>query len=361
MMKTQYRFAKLYLGLLLICAGLVCVYGLGIATIGFGAAVGASGKLHKTEDQVVAIDTDTIVRQLEITYSLVAPIAKRNQQSSVPCLPEATAFPIARSAMLTPKELSAFMVYITNADTAVQSLKDNMLFEFSSSISTMITATGKALVTRSGSSLSKRTDWTEHVADQGLFTSGAITSKDLETLRSVGVFLRDKTASYSPSRRAQDLAQAADKGLQGVIEMIEGELQDGERERQRFRGRNQSQPSSAAGVGEKTQLIGEFMDLLFACRDTVTKITLADWRIDGVIATARTAVNAHYAESREEMALLRQLRSKSITDAVAKLLGSLIVAILLLVIRDFMAAVIDTATNTRGMLERLSGADVEIE
>jgi hypothetical protein len=262
--------------------------------------------------------------------------------------------------MLTPEELSAFMVYISDADTVVQSLKDNMLLEFSSSISTMITATEKALVTGSSSSVRKRIDWTGTVADEGLFTSGALTSKDLETLRSVGVFLRDKTASYSPSRRAQGLARAADRGLQDVIEMIEGELQAGERERKYFRGHNQGRPSSAAGVGEKQQLIGEFIDILVACRDTVAKITLADWRIDGVITTARTAIHAHLEKSREEMALLRQLRSESIIGAAAKLLGSLIVAILLLVIRDFMSALIDTATNTRGMLERLSGADVEI-
>lgn len=359
-MKAQYRFAKLYLGLLLICAGLVCAYGIVTTTLGFGAAVTASGKLRKAKDQVTVIDTGSIVQQLKVTYSLVAPIAKRNKQSSVPDLPEATAFPVDRSAMLTPKELEAFVAYIDDAQTTVRLLRGGILLEFDSSIEAMIRAAEKALGPGSHESVSKRADWTSSMAYKGLFTSGAIASKDLETLRSVGVFLRDKTASYSPSRKAQDLALAADKGLQDVIKLIEGELQAGERAERRFRGRDQNRRGMASGRGEKTQLIKDFIEILSTSRATAISITLMDWKIDGVIAAARTGTSDHYAELREEMASLRQLRYRSITDAVVKLLGSLIVAILLLVIRDFMSAVIDTATNTRGMLERLSGAEVEI-
>ena len=82
---------------------------------------------------------------------------------------------------------------------------------------------------------------------------------------------------------------------------------------------------------------------------------IKEWTIDQEIASAQKSAKEARINILTEISIAKQ-RANTLVISMAELItASLTIALLLLVIRDFMSAVIDTASNTGGMLNKLTG------
>lgn len=101
----------------------------------------------------------------------------------------------------------------------------------------------------------------------------------------------------------------------------------------------------------------EFQEILVAIRGDVIENHTENWTLDRIISNMKNAVQG---KLRQLQAASRQRRTDAVSVATYLIQGC-VVAILLMIIRDFLIATIDIANNTKITNDLLSSATLEYE
>jgi len=191
-----------------------------------------------------------------------------------------------------------------------------------------------------------------------LFVDGAISEHDVELLRQCGEFLKLRVQNYTPSTSAQTLARNADTDLRVLIVFLMNQLQSLQESKEVIV--IPASPTVAPVTDtEKEGRIREFVSYLQRIEETIGYVIDKEWVIDHEIETARKNAQDERTRILIRIAHTKEHAKECAEQAIKWVGGSLLAALLLLAIRDFMSALIDTAANTGGMLNLLTSKDTD--
>ena len=294
-------------------------------------------------------------------------------------------YEISKSALLNYQQHMMFSQYIDSIARNTALMKESIVYGFNERIDTIINGAQKALSKELASSPptitavdSKNTSEqissppaiiavdNNNTSIESLLAKGGISDQDIELLKNSSQFLNFKISSYSPDPIVKDLALKADVKLQDIISMLNNELEILKAlNKPRVFSYQRQQTDNTASVipqnKDKNVIISELIKNLQEIKGLVNNTSTSKWNIDLEIGKAKESIRSYVENIHEKENALKIQATMLLPPAGGYLLGAIISALILLVIRDFMSAVIDTATNTGGMLKKLSGMDVEIK
>ena len=197
-----------------------------------------------------------------------------------------------------------------------------------------------------------------------LFVNGAVSYDDVEILKVWSGFLESKLPSYTPSAKAQTLAVRANVDLQVLIVFLMKQLDLLRQSKEIIvtTPATVNAPVAATGnapvtASERENRIREFISLLQRYEDSIEGVIAKEWVVDRELEAAQTTAQAIKANIFLQIAEAKSRAVSAAIDMGRWIVGSFIAALLLLVVRDFMSAVIDTAANTGGMLDLMTPKD----
>lgn len=100
-------------------------------------------------------------------------------------------------------------------------------------------------------------------------------------------------------------------------------------------------------------LLNEYLEFLSNIRSTVSLLVTQDWEIDKMLSEAKEKTTGEIEKRQAQLRLLSAEIVSKIVSGASFLFGSIISALILLILRDFLSAIIDTAINTGGILNKM--------
>jgi hypothetical protein len=192
-----------------------------------------------------------------------------------------------------------------------------------------------------------------------IYDSEVLTKDTFEELQSVSSFLATQVSRYTPSKDAQRLANNASTNLQVIIELMIADIKAGALRENSLPQLEDSNSAVTQSPSEREALIREFIRRIELSASIVKQNGLKGWRLDRAIDEAQGACTEAIAERKQALAALKNAAWTNLAYGGMFLLAAVVSSLLLMVVRDFMAAVIDTAANTREMADRLSATTIE--
>jgi len=250
--------------------------------------------------------------------------------------------------------------FLDRAATARDSLKAVVTGSIEQSLLTLMHASADAIPkTVSNGHVASRPQPDEHVLLDQLYDPLFLTEERLTELRSLYGFLDGQVTRYTPSKDALALAEKANADLQIIIDLMAADLKANQVHGRSLPEFEQQEAPIVRTASEQDMLIRDFVGKLELALGIVKGNGLQKWRLDTTLNEARSACNNEVSARAAEVDRLKAQCWVSIKWGGAVLLVSLVVSLLLLALRDFMSAVIDTASNTGEMVDRLSKLTTE--
>jgi hypothetical protein len=357
----KYRFARLYLGIMLIIAILGLIGGLMIGGYQWLSAASVYGQASTLRDRPYTINTSRVVNELQTTKQLLLAYFGNDKFGNIQ-LPSDKDFSISESAHLSPKDLRLFESYLDNASEARDSLKAAVAGSIDNSMTSLMRASQDALPKQVESTSTRSYPASSPFAStpiDHIYEPEVITADSVRSLRDVSEFLANKISYYTPSGDARNLAAQANLNLIAIIDLLEAERKAYLREDFTVPLVNNPEPIAQRSPTKQEALIREFISCLRQVVGIVKENTLEGWRLDTALKDTKTACQAARSERTIEITRLKMEGWNLFTTGARTLLLSILASVLLLVLRDFMSAVIDTAANTGEMAKRLSSLVVD--
>lgn len=357
----KYGFARFYLAGLLVCAVILSLGGV----IGAGwywyraASARVSASVLRTKAYV--INTESVVTELSTTVRLLGNRLGSSRLGSA-TVPTANGFGVAKCAELRPESLVGFQGYLNQVAETRDMLKVMLGSEIERSLRTLIAAAEGSLPKPPTREVRPaRPVPIQYGVPDRIYDRAVLTDETLGSLRAVSEFLGSRVTKYTPSRDAQRLADSANTNLQTIIDLMVADLKSGfthDRTEATF---ERTESIEARTPSEREALIVEFIRILEGSISTVKQNGLTGWRLDSALENAHAECIEAIATRDRELAALRGAAWTMFGIGWIVLLSALLGSLLLMVVRDFMAAVIDTAANTREMSDRLSSITAEAQ
>jgi len=350
----KYRFAKFYLTGLLVAAILILVIGVLVGLYYASESASAFIRSRTLLKEPVEIDTASVFDAFQET----ADILSANQ-----LVPAATAYrfdrqvPKGKSAQLSLSQINDFESIIGQMSGNVSQLRQRSISKLRESIDQMIAGSRASLPPQNSSPIQRQMPTqrtTRHLPL--LFVDGSISSTDVEMLKLWSGFLELKIRSYTPSANAQTLATRANVDLQALIVFLMKQI-DLLTQSKAFVITTPAVNNEPINPNERENRIREFMSLLQRFEDSIDDVIAKEWVIDRELETAKKSAQDAKATIHRRIDEAKQQAVRNAIDMARWIVGALIAALLLLVARDFMSALIATAANTGGILEKLAPND----
>jgi hypothetical protein len=182
-----------------------------------------------------------------------------------------------------------------------------------------------------------------------LYPSEILLSYDTNRLNECSIYLLNTVPLYTPDKNILQLSYYADNEIKNIIKILDIEMIKV----------SQIQTLKIPAENNKDVVISELIGNLNYVKNVVNEISIGKWKIDEVIVQTKMLIEKHIESVETQESIGKGVAYGLLVSSGAVLLGTIILSIILLVVRDFMSALIDTATNTDGMLKKLSGMDIE--
>ena len=348
----KYYFAKFYLTALLIIAIFIAVAGVCRGLYLGNEAVKAYSLSQSLPKKTVSIDTQTVFDVFRETTEILNRNHLVSTTQSVRFTPEVQK---DKPAQLALKEITDFESALQQMSTDVSNLKHQSILRIQENLEKLLTGSLSALPTPS-TPLSAPTPTILKAVEHPflLFADSEVFEKDILILKQCSDFLRLRVRSYTPSEKAQTLAINTDTNLQVLIDFLMNQTQAIKASKAIIMVSSSSR-ITAETPSEREERIREFILYLQRIEAAVEYVMIKEWTIDQEIASAQKSAKEARINILTEISIAKQ-RANTLVISMAELItASLTIALLLLVIREFMSAVIDTASNTGGMLNKLTG------
>lgn len=367
-----YRFASLYLLLLVIAAiGLlfigVCVGGYYIydcVRLKGAASAEATAPLHA--------NTAAVVRELDSAKRIVAENLHKKPEDFDSSEIKIT-FDVANNASLRPNQVQSFSAYLAAARETSEQLKRELLLHFDNSLTALLNSSRMALAQNTAPPVVPH-GRPEHVAEvpiphvDHLYEEPATVKFSDKPLEECQSFLANRVASFTPSQDAKRLAMQASEALGVLDSLLASEVTKYSKKSSAAVGQSLSdynkedaQQMASSGNLPKRERISQFINILADCRMAVRETIVSGWRVDSEIEIAEKRIADYRREKAETINSLNGIAMVQLLLGLRYLLVSVLAAVLVLIIRDFLAALVDTAVNTGVMAEKLRSLVVDNE
>jgi hypothetical protein len=333
---------------MVVCAAIVMLIGFLVLIAGLCTSVGALKRAAAAKAEMVEMDTKSIGEELNVVHSKVSSITWNTAMVPATEMPVTNGFPVCEKAVLTSKQRMAFMSYLEKVGATVEQMQKRYIAACDDAMEALYTAGYEALQKktqeRTGAQRSQEPTLknTEKRGRGGgrLYVSEAFKESDLDRLDSVAKFMSEGIATYTPNKRAQEMGRDAGIHIENILKLIENEYA------KEAWSQVQEQLSTKSTPSNKEALIEEYIVKLNYCRETVRNLALKGWKIDVQLEKLRSQLDYHESRINEHVVAERADARKAAAVAILTFVVAYVVALLLLVLRDFLAATIDTATNT---------------
>jgi hypothetical protein len=344
----KYPFAKLYLSLLLVLAGLALLMCVGTFIGGAIDIFKHTSDISTLKKSPKEFDTNLLFTQMANAQAVVKAVSP---DAGIE-LPPAGNLPVSEYAQLDHKQVKQLHVVIERCAVILPVLKAAYLKAFNENIGKLEAAARERL-----SQLRKRDAPAFAAMDYAplttaLYDNAALGSSQIERLNAVSSFLENDVRNYSPSDAAYKAASAANKNLLAAMTIY---VKDYDISRQNALANIFSPSSSPAPQRPQDEVLSDFIDKLQTIKRSAQGTLVNGWAIESTTGKIEDKIDKYFA--RIEAMKVRRL--KSFSETGKSLFTYLGVAILLLVIRDFFSTAIDTAQNTAAMKDTLAGVDVK--
>ena len=342
----KYPFAKLYLLLLLILACLSALWAIVALLMSGSIIVAKHVELSRAKGSAITVDTDTLYSQMSEAAAIARAINSSYQYT--PTSPPGIA--LLRTAELRGREIVVLQETVAEYHKQLPSLKSAILETFT----TQISGLEDAARSRLGQLSPQKTATPLPATRTRLYAASALSRQSLAAVQSVSQFLDKGVPYYTPSEPALVAAKTADANVRQVVEVYERDLAAMQQSRDSSL---TTQNPTASTPKPQVEMIAEFLDRIQTARAIVHDTLGDEWVVELSLEAAGQACRKHFdAVKSLQMALQVAYR-----ESIKQLLLFLGISTLLLVVRDFLSAAIDTAQNTGVMRDSLAGSDVKYE
>lgn len=338
----HYPFARLYLGLLMIMAGVALLSGIGLIIFSISRASKATNTLNAEKETPVIIDTAALVTQMQGSLSTVQSISPSFSYN----LPTPGDLPISQYAFIKGDQIYQLETLVEQYGNAIPTMKTAFLSQFNENIDKLISAARTKL-----SQIAPETKPLYATKSRGRLYSDSIATERnaANELRNASYFLLNRVQYYSPSEAAHNAALLANTNITAALGIYQSDLKTFELVQE------SSQLESTAPISAQqrpqAEILGEFIDNLWDIRFNANRYLLDEWAVEQTLSSAAIKLKNKISAISE----LEGIRVDIWTTAAKSFLYCLGLAVLFLVIRDFLSAAIDTAQNTSVMKDSLHG------
>lgn len=350
----KYRFAKFYLTGLLVAAILVAAIGALVGLYYGSESIQAIFRSQSLEKKPVLIDTASVFDAFQETTEI---LNKNHLVPSTQAIRFDREIQKGKPTHLSLKEIADFEVVITQMAASVSTFKQQCMSKIQANLEKIIAGSQSALPINTKSTNPTLLAYHKNATrPQLLFVDGVVSDTDIEILKQCGDFLKLQVRNYTPSTSAQTLAVKADADLRVLIAFLMNQLQ-ALRDSREIITMPTSTQIAQVNPTEQEMRIREFLSYLQRIEEAVESVIAKEWVVDREMASARKTAQEARLNILREIADANRRAKECGKQMVIWVVISLVAALLLLVIRDFMSALIDTAANTGGMLDLLTPKD----
>ena len=271
-------------------------------------------------------------------------------------MPEDKAFPTEHLSELKARDARRLRELVGRYDSLVAQLKTAYLEAFDLNMKLLRQAAQEkydqlSVAAKGGEQAVPRQ---EPVGEVMLFEENEVDERIGARLNQASQFLASGVAYYSPSDVARKAAEQANINLSAARRVYDADMH--------VLGTAHRQAESLIAAVQlqgrpQAELIREFIVQLDRVKTDVDSILRHNWRVENTIADAGSQLE-------HVIAGLDSLRGKvntRIKSAAGYMFKGVLLGLLLLIVRDFLSAAIDTATNTGEMKNALSGSEVKYD
>lgn len=338
----RYPFARLYLGLLMIMAGVALLCGIGTIIFSISRATQATNNLNAEKESPAIIDTAALVAQMEGSLTTVKSISPSFSYD----LPTPGDLPISQFAFIKGDQIYQLDALVEQYSTAIPAMKTALLSQFNENIDKLSSAARTKL-----SQIAPETKPLYATKSRGRLYSDSIVMERNATneLKNASDFLLNRVQYYSPSEAAHSAALLANMNITAALGIYQSDLKTFElvQESSQF----ESSAPISAQQRPQAEILGEFIDNLWDIRFNANRYLLDEWSVEHTLSDAAKILKGKISDISE----LEHIRIGILTGGATSLLYCLGLAVLFLVIRDFLSAAIDTAQNTSAMKDSIRG------
>lgn len=341
----SYPFARLYLALLTAMGLIMLALSVLVVVTRIPEYLSARANVKHLREKPVAVDVhalaieiQTALNAIRTTGSLVLPEVKKPSE-----------FGIDASGAIKGRDLKHVAQLISSYRSAILQAKDSMLHDFNQQIDVLIAAARSALAE---ASLHRQPE-TATIRRAQVYDKASLAYDSRERLDDAQRFLDSGIRSYTPSSNAHATAAAASRNLQAAKRIYETDLAH-LRSMESILRRERTMP-----LPEQPQLdlLLEFIRRLNEVKSEVQTILLNNWQAEFALSRVEQRVQ-------DRLDRIAELRGEVRAMGLGMLwnFARLVVAgVLLLILRDFLSAAIDTAKNTQAISKSLESSQIEVE
>ncbi len=338
----RYPFARLYLGLLMIMAIVTLLCGIGTVIYSLYRASQGTKSLNAEIETPVMIDTAALVSQMQGTLSIVQSISPSFSYT----LPALGDLPISEFSLIKGDQIYHLEFIVEQYSKAIPTMKSAYLSQFNENIDKLSSAARTKLSQIAPDKISSlpRRSWGRLYSD-----SIATERNAVNELKSASDFLQNRVQYYSPSEVARSAGLQANRNIIAALGIYQEDLKTFE-SAQKSSQWESSAPISAQNRSQ-AEILDEFLEYLSEIRFYANRYLLDEWAVEQTISSAAIKLKDKISSISE----YKSIRVGILTDGAKAFLYCLGLAVLFLVIRDFLSAAIDTAQNTSAMKDSLRG------
>ena len=362
----KYFYARTYLRALLILAALVVILGIAFASVQLVWIVSDLHNYQISKNAPLTVDTKDLIDELKYTSVVVDSFILQLQHHESGGAMQALAddfdaginkrdIGVGVATRLRREQIDGFESCLQVARNDSTTFKTELLKEFLATLNDIETSTLAVLnapkggLTDSGKSgvRERHPQSQSDETKQQLFSPQALVEMQSEDLNAAVSFLRkgpqpDIVSYISPQ---VGMRTAADE-LQALLQFIQLDLQRLPEERQSHLTDGEQVVPAVAGTSTKEAVLRRFLNELSLCEQLAKVNVGRGWIVDGQIEQAQNRITSFRTEREATLVSLRtHILNCAMLAGIAALLTA-IVALILLMIRDFLSALIDTAVNT---------------
>jgi len=329
---NKYLYARIYLRALLILAVLVALAGLTFASVQVVWILSDIDAYQVAKSAPLSVDIEGLDNELKLASVVANSFVSQNTQNApsgeynFAIELKKRNIKISEATQLRPAQIEGFESCLRIARDDSAKFKTDLLNEFTATLNDIETSVRSVLKVEPV--LKVQSSETRHQ----LFSPEALAVMQFHELDAAVSFLKngpqgDIRSYISPQ---VGMRTAADE-LRALLQLIRvDQLTDVE----------QATPST------KGEVLERFLSELTLC-EQLAKVNISrDWVIDTRMENLENNVTSFRAEQKARLTNLRSEMFHCATLTVVALLLTAIVALMLLIIRDFFSALIDTAVNT---------------
>lgn len=361
----KYFYAQTYLRVLLLLAAWVVIGGVAFASI---QVMGILSDIHDyqiSKHAPLIIDTQGLVNELDAASDVVRAFTSKSQPYDFASELKKRNIENGEAAELRHQQIDSFENYLQIARNDSNDLKMELLKDFQATLNDIETAVRSVLnsaesgsATTASGTAAVRERQPEAQAKglrRQLYSPEALAEIQFDELNMAVSFLRkgpqNDIANYiSPQA---EMRAAADE-LQALLQLIHQEATRLKEEQQVHLITNEEQAAPIlVTASTKVAVLRRFLNELSLCEELAKVNISRGWIVDAQIDKAENSITRFRAERSERLSSLRSQMLHSAMLTGISVLSTAIVALLLLMIRDFLSALIDTAVNTGATVNAL--------